>query len=262
MRSAAPPLPRSPRRRDLTLIEDDVFGFLPPQRPAPLACFAPERTLYITSLSKSLAPGLRVGLLAAPPAQARAARNAVRLSSWMPPPLMAEIARRWIEDGTAEALNAFQRDEARRAPGDGQGAASGTLSRGEPARLPCLADPAAAVDARAVPDGGAGPGRQGSGRRRPSPSIPRTARRPSASASATKAGARGSGRAFRCWPTCCRPAVERRRCSCNAGSLLPTCGTFTTVTDQRPLAAGRLAALHCAERQRCRHRRRRSSSSR
>lgn len=100
------------RRRDLTLIEDDVFGFLPPQRPPPLACFAPERTLYITSLSKSLAPGLRVGVLAAPPAQARAARNAVRLSSWMPPPLMAEIARRWIEDGTAEALSAFQRDEA------------------------------------------------------------------------------------------------------------------------------------------------------
>ena len=100
------------RKRDLTVIEDDVFGFLPPQRPPPLACFAPERTLYVTSLSKSLAPGLRVGFLLAPPAQARAARNAVRLSSWMPPPLMAEIASRWIEDGTAETLNGFQRDEA------------------------------------------------------------------------------------------------------------------------------------------------------
>lgn len=100
------------RKRDLTVIEDDVFGFLPPQRPPPLACFAPERTLYVTSLSKSLAPGLRMGFLLAPPAQARAARNAVRLSSWMPPPLMAEIASRWIEDGTADALNGFQRDEA------------------------------------------------------------------------------------------------------------------------------------------------------
>lgn len=100
------------RKRDLTLIEDDVFGFLPPDRPPPLACFAPERTLYITSVSKSLAPGLRVGFLRAPPERAHALRAAVSLSSWMPPPLMAEIACRWIEDGTAEELNAFQRDEA------------------------------------------------------------------------------------------------------------------------------------------------------
>ena len=100
------------RERDLTVIEDDVFGFLPPRRPPPLAGFAPERTLYITSLSKSLAPGLRVGFLLAPPAQARAVRTAVRLSSWMPPPLMAEIASRWIEDGTADRLTALQREEA------------------------------------------------------------------------------------------------------------------------------------------------------
>ena len=100
------------RKHDLTLIEDDVFGFLPPDRPPPLACFAPERTLYITSVSKSLAPGLRVGFLRAPPERAHNLRAAVSLSSWMPPPLMAEIACRWIEEGTAEELNAFQRDEA------------------------------------------------------------------------------------------------------------------------------------------------------
>ena len=99
------------RRRDLTVIEDDVFGHLPPERPLPLACFAPERTIYITSVSKSLAPGLRVGYLHAPAEKALALRSAVRLSSWMPPPLMAEIASRWIEDGTADKLNAFQREE-------------------------------------------------------------------------------------------------------------------------------------------------------
>ena len=99
------------RQRDLTVIEDDVFGHLPPERPLPLACFAPERTIYITSVSKSLAPGLRVGYLHAPAGTAQALRSAVRLSSWMPPPLMAEIASRWIEDGTADRLNAFQRNE-------------------------------------------------------------------------------------------------------------------------------------------------------
>ena len=100
------------RKRGLTLIEDDVFGFLPPKRPLPLACFALERTIYVTSVSKSLAPGLRVGYLHAPSDQIRALRTAVTLSSWMPPPLMAEIASRWIEDGTADRLNALQRDEA------------------------------------------------------------------------------------------------------------------------------------------------------
>lgn len=100
------------RKHDLTLIEDDVFGFLPPKRPLPLACFAPERTLYVTSVSKSLAPGLRVGFLHAPTALTHAAQTAVGLSSWMPPPLMAEIAARWLQDGTAERLSAFQREEA------------------------------------------------------------------------------------------------------------------------------------------------------
>ena len=87
-------------------------AFCRPTAPTPLACFAPERTIYITSVSKSLAPGLRVGYLHAPPKQARALRTAVSLSSWMPPPLMMEIASGWIEEGTADELNAFQREEA------------------------------------------------------------------------------------------------------------------------------------------------------
>ena len=100
------------RKHDLVIIEDDVFGFLPPQPPAPLARLAPDRTIYITSVSKCLAPGLRVGYLCAPSRYVRSLRAAVNLSCWMPPPLMAEIATRWIEDGTAEKLNEFQRNEA------------------------------------------------------------------------------------------------------------------------------------------------------
>ncbi len=101
------------RRHDLKIIEDDVFGFLPDRRPPPLAAYAPDRTLFLTSVSKSLAPWLRVGFVRAPEALQDAVRTAVHMSCWMPPPLMADIARRWITDGTADHLNAWQRGETR-----------------------------------------------------------------------------------------------------------------------------------------------------
>lgn len=102
---------------DLVVVEDDVFGFLPPSRPSPLAAFLPGRTVFVTSVSKSMAPGLRVGYLLAPSAMLPALRTAVAMSSWMPPPLTAEVARRWIEDGTADRLNQSQRAHAARRQG-------------------------------------------------------------------------------------------------------------------------------------------------
>ncbi len=100
------------RKHGLAIIEDDVFGFLPQDRPPPLASFAPERSLFITSVSKSLAPGLRIGYLYIPDNFLGAVRGAISMSCWMPPPLMAEIAGRWILDGTADRLNNWQRMEA------------------------------------------------------------------------------------------------------------------------------------------------------
>lgn len=99
------------RAHDVVVVEDDTYGFLPSSSPPPLASLAPERTYMITSASKSIAPGLRVGFLLAP--AGAAARLAATLSSltWMTSPLSAELAARWIEDGTAERLAAWQRRE-------------------------------------------------------------------------------------------------------------------------------------------------------
>lgn len=57
---------RIAEKHDLLMIEDDVYGPLVERKPAPVAELAPERTVYITSLSKFLAPGQRLGAIAAP----------------------------------------------------------------------------------------------------------------------------------------------------------------------------------------------------
>lgn len=101
------------RRHGLTVIEDDVFGFLPDGRPEPLACWLPDQAIYVTSASKCMAPGLRIGMLHAPASLRQGLRDAVHMSCWMPAPVMAEIVHRWITDGTADRLNAALREEMR-----------------------------------------------------------------------------------------------------------------------------------------------------
>ena len=99
------------KKHDLTIIEDDVFGFLPVDRPPPLTVFAPERSLFVTSVSKSLAPGLRIGIVRTPDRHREALRNAVQMSCWMPSPVTAEITHRWIREGTADRLTGQLRKE-------------------------------------------------------------------------------------------------------------------------------------------------------
>lgn len=102
---------RVAERHELIVIEDDVFGFLPRERPRPLACWLPDRAIYVTSASKCMAPGLRIGMLRAPSSLVEAVRGVVKMSCWMPAPIMAEIVHRWISDGTADRLNAGLREE-------------------------------------------------------------------------------------------------------------------------------------------------------
>lgn len=92
------------RRRDLLLIEDDVYGGMEREARTPIAALVPERSFYLTNLSKTLAPGLRLGYLTVPAGRMVAVERVMAASIWMNPPLMAEIGSRWIDDGTADRV--------------------------------------------------------------------------------------------------------------------------------------------------------------
>ncbi len=100
-------------RHGLRLIEDDVHGLLPVERPAPIATLAPERSYYLTSTSKTLAPGLRIAYVKAPPADVPRLAASLRATTWAVAPLTAAIASHWIRDGTADRILEARRLEAR-----------------------------------------------------------------------------------------------------------------------------------------------------
>lgn len=100
-------------QHDLWLLEDDVHSLLLSEPPPAIRSWAPRRTVYLMSLAKCLAPGLRTGLIVPPPSLRDALLTAVHTSLWMPPPLMVELTCRWLADGTAERLIQAKRMESR-----------------------------------------------------------------------------------------------------------------------------------------------------
>ncbi|MEP9350672.1 PLP-dependent aminotransferase family protein [Xanthobacter sp. KR7-225] len=92
------------RRLDLILIEDDAAISGMTDRPPPIAHFAPERTIYISSFGKSVTPALRVAFVASPPALLERLVHTLHALMLANAPLPFEIAAAMIADGTADAI--------------------------------------------------------------------------------------------------------------------------------------------------------------
>jgi DNA-binding transcriptional MocR family regulator len=101
------------RAHGVALVEDDVHGLLPEERSLPVSALAPERSYYLTSTSKTLAPGLRIAYVRAPQVMVSRLASSLRATTWAVAPLTAAIASAWIRDGTADTLLAARRAEAR-----------------------------------------------------------------------------------------------------------------------------------------------------
>lgn len=108
---------RIARARQIPIIEDDAYGFLPLNAPPAFAALAPDLVYYIAGLAKCLAPALRIAYLAAPDSRAAArVAAAIRATAATASPLTAAIASSWIEEGVAaQILSAIRRETAARA---------------------------------------------------------------------------------------------------------------------------------------------------
>ncbi|KLN62099.1 hypothetical protein WH96_00720 [Kiloniella spongiae] len=102
------------RRHRVSIIEDDVFGLVAENALPPITNLAPERCYYISSLAKTIAPGLRVGYLTGPQHSIASLIAAVRATCWMASPITAEIATRWIMSGSADKILEGRKKSARR----------------------------------------------------------------------------------------------------------------------------------------------------
>ncbi|UVJ45271.1 PLP-dependent aminotransferase family protein [Pseudomonas sp. LS1212] len=97
------------RQHDLLVIEDDVYGGL--ARIPPLSKVLGRHGLLVTSLSKTVAPGLRLGWIVADPEVLERIDPHAQATHWAISPLSLSIACQWIEDGTAQRRLAWQTEE-------------------------------------------------------------------------------------------------------------------------------------------------------
>ena len=102
------------RRHDLVIVEDDVYGLMLDAPLPPLASIAPDRTVYVTGVSKILGPGLRVGFVSTPARLTDAFGVALRATTLMASPLNTEAALRVLASSAMPSIIGAVRDETRR----------------------------------------------------------------------------------------------------------------------------------------------------
>jgi DNA-binding transcriptional MocR family regulator len=105
------------RKRDLFIVEDDVYATYAAAMSdvLPLASLAPERSFYLGSASKSVAPGLRAGWLLPPSGSDWRERIVARLraSALALPAFGHALFARWVAEGEADAIIDVVRAEMR-----------------------------------------------------------------------------------------------------------------------------------------------------
>ncbi|WP_439669025.1 Aspartate aminotransferase [Cupriavidus necator] len=101
------------RRAGAWLIEDGVYAASDPTLPT-LAALAPEISLHVNGLSKSLGPGLQVGMLVLPAGLNDAAEDLLQDVPMAPSALSCMVVEEWLTTGIIASIQRDLRHEARR----------------------------------------------------------------------------------------------------------------------------------------------------
>jgi DNA-binding transcriptional MocR family regulator len=99
------------REFDLTIIQDDAYGYMEEDAPPNYAELAPERTFYVRGLAKSLAPGARTGFLVAPSSAVAGLVMSLKCTATGTDVPANMAALKICEDGTLDALMEKKRVE-------------------------------------------------------------------------------------------------------------------------------------------------------
>ena len=100
------------REHNLIILEDDAY-YAYSEHPRQIVSYAPERTIYLASLSKGICPGFRLAFLVLPCSlpQERIMRG-IRAFGYCPPTLGALVFSEWVEDGRIDSISQMVQKEA------------------------------------------------------------------------------------------------------------------------------------------------------
>ncbi|OUR78524.1 GntR family transcriptional regulator [Marinomonas sp. 42_23_T18] len=100
------------RKHELIILEDAAYSFLVENPPPAIATLAPDITLYVSGFSKSIATGLRVGLILSPLKWVPLLQRTIRATTWNTAALLTALTCQWIEDGSISMLEREKRQDA------------------------------------------------------------------------------------------------------------------------------------------------------
>lgn len=97
----------------LLVIEDGINNLLEEEPMPPIAVFAPEQVIYISSLSKTVSPGLRTAFIHVPDRFYERLATALYSMNISISPLLATASAALIEDGVADEIVAARKKDIR-----------------------------------------------------------------------------------------------------------------------------------------------------
>jgi DNA-binding transcriptional MocR family regulator len=102
------------REHGAVVVEDDIYGILSADSLAPLAALDRDCVIHISSLSKCMSPGIRLGTIVAGSRYLSALQNALVAMHWTAPSLWAELFTLMFESGSVDSCVAANQKEALR----------------------------------------------------------------------------------------------------------------------------------------------------